>query len=242
MIVYQGPSVIDVAPIVAIATTGSKNRKTGPMTQVWILRSDVAPIQAAYSGEDESICGTCPHRYQPGSGLAPSRPRTCYVDVSRAPQSVFRTYRAGRYRTIDAVTVSRMGPVRIGAYGDPGALPLAIVAALASGAHGHTGYTHRWRERPDLAPYLMASVDSAAERDQAHAAGWRTFRVRAQHAPHLARVGSTVGEIQCVEATRGIQCADCGLCNGAQAGPGVRSVWIAAHGQSAKRVGLRVLQ
>jgi hypothetical protein len=65
MILYRGPSMIDGKPIVAIATgydNESVNQKTGAMAQVWILRDDIAPIEAAQRGEDASICGQCPHR------------------------------------------------------------------------------------------------------------------------------------------------------------------------------------
>ena len=40
-IIYDGPSMLDGEPIVAIATMKTSNRKTGEMVQVWILRSDV---------------------------------------------------------------------------------------------------------------------------------------------------------------------------------------------------------
>jgi len=56
-IVYQGPSMIDGAPIVAIVTgltRKSKNEKTGNMAQVFILRADMSPLQAIASGADGS--------------------------------------------------------------------------------------------------------------------------------------------------------------------------------------------
>jgi hypothetical protein len=36
--VWRGPSAIDGAPIVVIATVRSNNRKTGAMLQSWIIR------------------------------------------------------------------------------------------------------------------------------------------------------------------------------------------------------------
>lgn len=47
MIIYRGPSLLDGAPIVAIATGldgKHRNSKTGNMVQTWIMRDDIAPI------------------------------------------------------------------------------------------------------------------------------------------------------------------------------------------------------
>ncbi len=66
-VLYDGPSLIDGAPILAIVTGTSKasvsgNVKTGPMLQTWILRKDVSPQAAVDQGLDGSICGDCMHR------------------------------------------------------------------------------------------------------------------------------------------------------------------------------------
>jgi hypothetical protein len=227
-IFYAGPSALDGARIVGIATYGSRNAKTGPMVQTWILRADRAPHVAAYDGTDASVCGDCPHRWD---GAA----RTCYVNVSRAPQSVYAAWLRGTYPHASPILIAERGPVRVGSYGDPGALPGHVVRALASGPHGHTGYTHRWRERPDLRPWLMASTDSAAEDAVARAAGWRTFRVRASNAFAFGRVGSTAGLVECVADSHDRQCIDCGLCAGSSLP--AKSVWISAHGVSGHKVG-----
>ena len=64
LIVYEGKSEIDGAPIVVILTAinGSMNPKTGHMVQSFILRADIDPITAAKAGHDVSICGQCEHR------------------------------------------------------------------------------------------------------------------------------------------------------------------------------------
>ena len=56
-IIYSGPSELDGAPIIVVATFASKNSKTGDMVQVWIMRADIAPHLAKHSGADSSICG-----------------------------------------------------------------------------------------------------------------------------------------------------------------------------------------
>lgn len=50
-VLWEGRSLLDDGPIVAVVTSGSSNRKTGPMAQVWILRQDVAPHEARKQGE-----------------------------------------------------------------------------------------------------------------------------------------------------------------------------------------------
>ena len=78
LILYAGPSMLDGSPIVVIATgigNKSKNSKTGGMIQTHIIRSDMKPMDAIWSGADASICGDCPHR-----GDGNGKRRTCPVD------------------------------------------------------------------------------------------------------------------------------------------------------------------
>ena len=55
---YDGPSLIDGAPIIGIAVLESSNAKTGNMVQTYILRADMAPLAAIASGDDVSTAGT----------------------------------------------------------------------------------------------------------------------------------------------------------------------------------------
>ena len=55
MIIYNGPSAIDGAPIVCVVTRDTKNRKTGDMWQAWVLRADMDPLTAIRTGADASI-------------------------------------------------------------------------------------------------------------------------------------------------------------------------------------------
>lgn len=241
-IFYQGPSMLDGQPIVGIAVLKSKNDKTGNMVQTYILRADMAPLDALATGADVSICGTCPHRPKrirvrdPKTGRFTSKKvRTCYVDVGKSVQQVFRAFARGSYPTLEPVggaplLAGRM--VRLGAYGDPAAIPAHVWIALLADAKGHTGYTHQWR-RPmaaDLAPIVMASADSARDRDVARAKGWRTFTIVKQGAPLAAR------EFACPASLEGgnrKQCIDCGACDGATRA-GQASVAIVVHGSGAK--------
>lgn len=239
---YQGPSLIDGAPIVGIATLHSDNGKTGDMVQTYIIRSDMAPLTALATGADISICGSCGHRPKrirvrdPKTGRFTSKKvRTCYVDVGKSVQQVFRAFERGSYPTYEPIDGARYladRMVRLGAYGDPAAIPAHVWIALLADAAGHTGYTHQWR-RPmaaDLAPIVMASADSPRDRDQARARGWRTFTVVREGTPLAAR------EFACPASPEGgnrKQCIDCGACDGATRA-NQASVAIVVHGSGAK--------
>jgi hypothetical protein len=225
---YDGPSVIDGAPIIGIAVLRSENAKTGDMVQTYILRADMSPLDAIASGDDVSICGDCRHRGDDGASV-----RTCYVNVGQSVQSVFAAWVRGSYPAVSPTAGARMldgRTVRIGSYGDPAAIPARAWFALVRHAAGHTGYTHQWRRAAALRPLVMASVDTVPERDVARALGWRTFRVRSAAQPLGAR------EIVCPASPEGgdrRQCVTCRACDGADR-PGKASVAIVVHGSMAK--------
>lgn len=222
-VMYEGVSRLDgVSPLALIVTLGSRNRKTGDIDQAWILRSDLNPIRAVLQRKDDAICGSCRHR-TPGA-------RSCYVNVFRAPNAIYEAYQAGKYpRGYPRDLAGRF--LRIGAYGDPAALPRFVWEPFFDYLQGWIGYTHQWRTC-DRAykTFLMASVDTEAERDEAIRAGWRTFRVRHTETRLLD------GEIVCpasAEAGHRTTCDRCRLCSGATVGKGsTRSVAIYAHGQA----------
>lgn len=174
-VVWRGRSLIDGRRIVVVVTFESTNRKTGPMLQVWILPEAVDPVTAVATGRDRSICGGCVHRGDGRTGAG----RSCYVNVGQAPLSVWSALERGAYPPIGRVDLSPYygRPVRLGAYGDPGAVPVAIWHGLLRSLRCErwTGYTHQWRTRPALRTLCMASCDSIAEAAEARA---RLARVR----------------------------------------------------------------
>lgn len=238
MILYQGPSMLDGAPIVVIAPAGkSTNGKTGALLQTYIIRADIAPAAANRAGLDAAVCGDCKHRGAIVDGRNVGR--TCYVNVGQGPRAVFDGFQRGIYPVAadaDAIAAHGAGrKVRLGTYGDPAAVPARIWRALLSRANGHTGYTHQWRGvvAHDLRGMVMASADSIAEAREAHAAGWATFRVRMPHESGQRMAG----EAQCPAAKEvgaRVQCADCMACDGAQ-----RSRVINAHGGFAVMANVR---
>lgn len=227
-IVYEGPSVIDGAPVVALVNgiqRPSSNEKTGPMAQAYILRQDMPPTAARREGADVSICGACPHR----SG-------SCYVQLEQAVSNVYHSYKRGNYAPLApaelaAVLNALHRPYRISAYGDPTAVPWEVWGeTLKRLKVGHTGYVHGWRDcDPRFRKHFMASTDSPFERLDATAMGWRTFRVRAADEPRVA------GERTCPasnEAGKQTQCAICLACNGES--PWRSSITTVVHGSSAR--------
>lgn len=242
-VLWRGASQLDGAPIMVVAAglEGSRNRKTGSdMVQVYILRADMSPLAAVRAGLDASICGGCMHRgvrmtFPESGDLTPRvTNRTCYVNLAHGPRVVFELATGGRYQHVDLETGAEILAgrlVRLGAYGDPAAVPFTVWQALLVRAAGHTGYTHQWREFPEFARYCMASVDSASEQAAARILGFRTFRVRA------ADEALAVSEITCPaseEAGKRTQCDACRLCGGTST-QSPRDIAIIAHGTLASR-------
>jgi hypothetical protein len=243
-IVWEGLSPIDGAPIVVIVTglsgRASHNRKTGDMAQTWILRSDVDPIAAMRDNGDRAICGDCPLRGVTVDGKRTGR--ACYVNVGQAPLSVWRAYARGSYPRMSPEDVAPLlegRAIRLGAYGDPGMVPLSVWESLVSRARVWTGYTHQWR-RIDRAysRLVMASADSVADRRAARARGYRSFYVVPMSA-NLDRY-SRVMECASTRERNPLSCADCGACAGTRNGAtsGAVDVVIRAHGTGAKFVGV----
>lgn len=229
-VLYEGPSILTGEPIVVILTglRGSKNAKTGEMLQTWILRADVEPVEAVQTGNDAAICGGCPLRGN-------FKERKCYVNVGNGPTQVYRAWKRGRYSPaprFDSLLRGLAGgrKVRLGAYGDPAAVPFRVWELLTSESAGWTGYTHQWehpRFDPRILDLCMASVEDAAgvERLAQKFPSARYFRVRAP-GENVAQ-----GEMQCPaskEAGAKLNCANCLACNGGASDR--RSVSIAAHG------------
>ena len=225
-ILWRGASRLDGAPIVVIAIKKSGNRKTGAMLQTYILRADMSPVDAIRSGADASICGSCPHRGIVVDGR--NKGRTCYVNIGQGPTGVYKAFLRGIYpacEDIEAFGEKRL--VRLGTYGDPGAVPGWVWSTLIRSAVGHTGYTHQWQSRPDLKGIVMASADNAQAAAVAHAEGWRTFRVAMPN--HVARLKTESVCPASAEAGKKLTCEVCLSCGGNATGRR-GSIVIQAHG------------
>jgi hypothetical protein len=232
VVFYDGPSQLNGERIIGVVTHKSTNPKIGRMVQAWIIPA-TSPIAAVKSGADAAVCGECKLRGHRWKG------RSCYVwipGVDNIWQSIQKADRTDHLtpgelaRRIDGLQL------RIGAYGDPVAIPAGVWEPLLEVAAGWTAYTHAWLRSiaEPFKPWCMASVDTVAERLDARGRGWRTFRVRADRDP-LA-----IGEIVCPhEQDESVQCADCSLCRGA-ARP-TKDIVVTVHGQGRKWFPLQVI-
>ncbi len=239
-IIYRGPSMLDGEPIVVVVTgltgKGSTNGKTGAMLQTWILRDtpETAPHRHVSAGTDGTICGECP--FAGGKG--------CYVKVFQGPRAIWACLNTGKgYETVtgwcNLAALASARKVRIGAYGDPMAVPVNVWDALTANAAGWTGYTHQWRRdgSEPYARYCMASTECPYDSALAAVKGFRAFRVSAENDPVP---GSEVLCPASEEAGRKTTCIDCGLCQGNVSG--ARNIVIPAHGATANRAKSALLQ
>lgn len=229
-VIYHGPSMLDGEPIVVIATTSGRNRKTGKVVQTYILRADMDPRDANKSGADYSICGDCPHRGTPTTSKRRklAKGRSCYVNIAQGVLIVWKSWKRGTvyppiqgHQPIKALGAGKV--VRLGTYGDPSAVPSWVWDSLIEDAVTHVGYTHQLGHptadvRPDM---CMISADSPAQAAAAHALGYRTFRVANSYADMASN------EIAC-PSRRGVQCTDCRLCSGTT--KQAKSIVIQVHG------------
>lgn len=233
LVIYRGPSAY--APdtnIRGVLVLRSSNRKTGGMLQLHILPDTTPPHVAQRTGADHAVCGDCP--------LRPAKSGGCYVVTCQGPLSTWKATRHAPVAGAAAIAAHAHGhAIRLGAYGDPAALPPHVIAHLVRLAGGRvTGYTHGasvlgFEGISHLRSSCMMSVETAAQAREAHAAGWRTFRATAPGAPNLPN------EITCPAETRGATCSDCLLCRGDSLG--ARSITITAHGSRSARA-LTVIQ
>ena len=222
-IIYNGPSLLDGKPIVVIATYSNRNTKTGKVVQTYILRSDINPLEASKTGEDYSICGSCPMRGEvttdPKRKIA--KGRKCYVNLGQGVLIVFKSYKRGVYKEGDPRTMGRDRFVRGGTYGDPAAVPSEVWDELLAECETWTAYTHQKPWRPDIA---MQSADSYDEAKAHWAEGRRTFRVIVD----LGDIDKSK-ETLCPaskEAGRRVQCTACKLCKGSSL---AKSIAIVEH-------------
>ena len=184
MILYEGSSLLDGSPIVAIITgldSKSSNSKTGEMPQIWILRADMHPTEALRTGADSSICGDCVHRPKVlGENALKKNSRSCYVNTMSF-NGIYKKYAKSGYAVANLVELADKlagKHVRLGAYGDPTAVPIEVWDILLAKCKS-TGYTHQWRTcDPRYAEYCMASCDTPIDVVMSTRKGYRTFFVQ----------------------------------------------------------------
>ena len=179
-IIYNGQSLLDGKPIVAIATYSDRNTKTGKVLQTYIIRSDISPLDASKNGEDFSICGDCQFRGEVTTDpkRKQAKNRKCYVNLGQGPTIIYKAYKRGVYpmaaNHADRVELGEARVVRLGTYGDPAAVPSWVWDQLLSECESHLAYSHQSGFRPDI---TMQSADNLNQALDHWAKGSRTFRV-----------------------------------------------------------------
>lgn len=211
LVVWEGPSRFDgKSPVVVYLQLDSDNKKIGRMAQAWILRADMPPHEAVRRKLDRAICGECPR----------TGGRGCYVVTNRLVK-LWNTIPFCE-RVEPEVAARRIAGMRlrIGAYGDPAAVPASVWKALTRFTLGHTSYTHSPGKSPTLRGMSMASAESPEHARELQAQGWKTYRIR-RWTPENVPEPLLPGEIECPadeHSSRGkrTSCAECLLCGSRQ--------------------------
>ena len=192
----------------------SKNPKTGDMLQLAILPLGQTVTESISHKSDQAQCGSCPLAANtPG-------PNSCYVNpvVYNSVQAATESLWVHHWPKLPEKGI------RLGSYGDPARVPLYVLDQLTKGRTS-VGYTHQWRTcREGYSRHCMASIDHTGGRSEAKAKGYRTFRILGP-SDQLEQ-----GEVLCPNYTHGIQCARCGLCDGAKEGDKRKDIAIPVHG------------
>lgn len=216
MLHFKGKSLFNSKPIISIlagVTEPSRNRKTGAVIQQYILLDDVKPTELSLE-QSQSICGACPLQPKLGGG--------CYVLRHQDSLAVFKS---GSRKHLDERLIQGR-PVRLGADGDPTAIPFEEYEILIKNAGLILGYTHNWREC-DIRwqKILKASVETEQDYEEAKDLGWHTFRIRpTKESPAKAK------ETVCLYESDLRQCISCRLCSKPM------DIVVTAHGSRKSKI------
>ena len=248
LLVYRGPSTMPglskKTPVIGAVSFYCSNLKVGDEFQTWHFNAKVHPIEARRGHtSDACVCGeganACPFVAAPGDTVG-----ACYP-AGRTLNGIWSSIQRGNYPELAelaaelrlpveatlAVVGSVPDGVRLGAYGDPVAMPAAIAQHLTRSAQERQGFTHQWRQvsRSAWPRLVMASCELPEQVGQAAALGWRTYTA---FPPELTRQEARRAIINASgKAARlilagcpatyaeGIDCAGCPIqCNGVERG------------------------
>lgn len=209
IVIYKGISLLDNETPIMVVMSGynkdSKNEKTGPLVQLYILPIDILPIDGYQSGS-KSVCGDC--KYNGNNG--------CYVRWSHLKS----LWNSSRQQSPVSMRLSKELVkglrVRVGAAGDPAAIPFEFWDTLLSSCENHTGYTHQWNkpEYQNLSELFVASTDSKEETRQANKLGWSTFEVIDNEEPSESSILCLATDEKKTKNGLPFNCASCMGCNG----------------------------
>jgi hypothetical protein len=141
------------------------------------------------------------------------------------PNSIYKAYKNGRYPNFNIELHGQYlanRKIRLGAYGDPSAIPFDINKTLTELAVSHTGYTHQIAHKKFDKRYIdicQISADTPKQALKYQSMGAKTFRVA------LPNDSLYDNEIECLADSKGLNCIDCGLCDGQ-----TKNIAIMVHG------------
>lgn len=224
MVIWQGKSrFATTEDISVVAVMKTENGKTGDMVQTFIM-PDKEFVRKEDRANRKIVCGNCP-LLDAGA---------CYVNVAWAVLAVWKKLRAGRYPKLD-LNAFKDRAVRLGSYGEPVLMPLTLFQAIIKIAKCWTGYTHAWENdwAQPYQQYLMASVQTAKQKAEANAKGWKTFRTVASIEDKLPdEVLCPASAEYLAIAGKKATCEQCRLCCG-RTSVTQKNVCIVAHGSKA---------
>lgn len=209
LVLYKGISLLDnETPIMVVMSCydkDSQNDKTGPLVQLYILPVNILPHDAYKSGS-LSVCGDCKYNGNNGCYVRWSHLRGIWNSAKSQP--VIPTQHAKEF--IKGLRV------RVGAAGDPSAVPFSFWSDLLSSCENFTGYTHQWNkpEFASLSRLFVASTDSPKETREANEKGWSTFEVVDQEDPSEKSILCLATDETKSKDGLPFSCASCMGCNG----------------------------
>ncbi len=226
MLIWRGKSKF-TGESISFAVTGynnkSKNPKTGAMLQGFLTPTK----HLDFSGND-SVCGDCPL----------SR-NGCYVNRGFSVYQVFKRWvknkRAIVHPEVWREKLTGIG-IRFGADGDPSLLPIPLIKSLIKTCKIWTGYTSQhakgWAQ--PYQKYFMASVRSLAEKNEANARGWKTYRIiRKIEELDPSEIICPASEYYKKKTGKTITCLQCKLCCGTSSRT-TKDIAIIMHGGKGK--------
>lgn len=226
-IIYHGPAMLPYkGTVTAVAFESCDNPKTGHCIAVAILPGKGVDAMAARGkGRDLACCGGCVFR-----SIASGGNGGCYVSPLALMGYAGAASSAWTAADPYAMPACPSLPMRLGAYGDPAAIPLDAFHRLMAWHTGMAwGYTHGWKHpnAQHLRTVCMASVETPQGQADAQAKGWRVYRIIPTAGDRKA-----TGLPLC-ESAKGVACVDCGQCSGLSGSKGGRAIVV--HGVSIKR-------
>jgi len=204
----------------AIITMESWNTKTGNIPQVYIVSNTF--LCALLKTFKANSC-TRKHYWDACPNTCPHRRSDCYVradSVYSVCKNYLKAKKANNTTMLQYFCDPDVAVVRLGTFGDPGFLPNPFFIQLRKAFPNAIilGYTHMWRERPDLRHIIMASVENEQEAHTAIKMGFRVFwcdKKFPEHFPYPIILCPNTQQKQ-----RGIEnpitCEKCRLCSGKQ--------------------------